>query len=281
MLVRTRSKTVTRADRLARAPRVPDAQTLRYLRLTAQIETRIEGWAQTLLGPVADAQGSVRRDMVSSDFEDAFAQLNAQLYGMLGSKELGAAIHNIGSGVVAHSTKENSRSLGIDLRGSEGHLDSYVQSFVQRNVLLIRSVSADQLGRMREIVNTYHAGQENQRSLRDQLMDTFGLSRARASLIARDQTLKANADITRLQQTQVGVSEYDWTTAGDERVRGRPGGKWANSAGDHWVLDGTRQSWLTAGPIVDGSTGRREHPGKDFQCRCVPVPVVDHLLGRR
>lgn len=270
---------LSKASRRALAPRIPTQQELRYLKLAAAVQNRVAGMVETLFTGPANALGPARADVVGSDFEDAFAELNAQLLGLFGGKELKGQLQGIGEGIVSHGVKEMERTLAIDLRGTEGGLDPYVQQFVARNVNLIRSVSFDQLPRMREVINNYHAGQTNQRSLRDQLMDTFDLSRARASLIARDQTLKANADITQLQQNRAGVTEYIWTTAGDERVRGRPGGKYPDSQGDHWVLDGTRQNWALP-PVVDPTTGRREHPGKDFQCRCVPVPVVDQLLGR-
>src|SRR5690606_35480604 len=60
--------------------------------------------------------------------------------------------------------------------------------------------------------------------------------------------------------------------------RGRPGGVWAKSQANHWILDGTRQRWAVA-PVTNPRTGARNHPGKDYQCRCTATPVVDHLLG--
>lgn len=278
-LLRRNTGQMTRAQRMIVAPKVPTAVQVRYLRLAGQAQDRVQQWARELLGPPADELAPARKDVVGRAFEDAFSELNARLLSLYDGPGYKGALQDIGQGVVAHATKETERTLKIDLRGAEGHLDPYVKEFVRRNVQLIKSVSFDQLGRMREIVDGYQAGQTNQKSLRDQLMETFDLPRARAELIARDQVLKANAQILQQQQTQVGVTEYIWTTAGDERVRGRPGGKWANSSGDHWHLDGTRQSW-TAPPVVDPTTGRREHPGGDYQCRCVAVPVVDQLLGR-
>ncbi|MFK5165309.1 minor capsid protein, partial [Propionibacterium freudenreichii] len=60
-----------------------------------------------------------------------------------------------------------------------------------------------------------------------QIEERFNVSRSRATLIARDQTLKTNANISQLRQQNVGVTHYFWISSRDERVRGTPGGEWA------------------------------------------------------
>lgn len=95
------------------------------------------------------------------------------------------------------------------------------------------------------------------------VQDRLGVGRARAELIARDQVGKLNADMTRERQRAVGVTRYKWSTSRDERVRE-----------SHRHLEGSIQTWANP-PIVDPRTGRRDHPGRDFQCRCVAIPVFD------
>lgn len=95
------------------------------------------------------------------------------------------------------------------------------------------------------------------------LQEQASYSQSRAELTARDQTLKAYAQIQQARQTAAGITRYVWTTALDERVRP-----------DHADLDGTVQAWDDP-PVVDQRTGRRGHPGEDFQCRCTAVPVLE------
>ena len=95
------------------------------------------------------------------------------------------------------------------------------------------------------------------------LEEQVGYSRSRAELTARDQTLKMYSQIQEQRQRAAGITRYVWTTSLDERVRE-----------DHAALDGSVQSWDDP-PIVDKRTGRREHPGRDFQCRCTAVPILD------
>lgn len=94
--------------------------------------------------------------------------------------------------------------------------------------------------------------------LRDQLVTRGNVSQSRAALIARDQTLKLNGQITRIRQQHAGVTSYTWSTSKDERVRE-----------EHAALEGDTIRWDNP-PSVG-------HPGEDFQCRCVAIPLIDEL----
>ena len=59
------------------------------------------------------------------------------------------------------------------------------------------------------------------------------------------------------------MEEYAWSESGDGRVRD-----------SHKHLNKKRFRWSDP-PIVDAKTGRRCHPGQDYQCRCVALPVFD------
>jgi SPP1 gp7 family putative phage head morphogenesis protein len=90
------------------------------------------------------------------------------------------------------------------------------------------------------------------------LEQRFGIARRRANLIARDQIGKLNSRITRARQEEFGITEYTWSTAGDERVRPL-----------HRKRDGKRFRW--SDPPSDGA------PGEPIQCRCVAIPIIPGL----
>ena len=96
-----------------------------------------------------------------------------------------------------------------------------------------------------------------------EIQKVYGMDRRHAQLIARDQTAKLNGAITRRQQEDAGISEYIWSTSGDSRVRET-----------HAALNNKRFKWNDP-PVVDAKTGRRCHPGEDYQCRCVALAVFD------
>lgn len=119
-----------------------------------------------------------------------------------------------------------------------------------------------------------------------------GLSEKRANFIARDLLGKVNGLVTKNLQTGIGLTHYLWRTAFDERVRGRPGGVYADSLSDHWALDDKVCSWSDPnvvsydyGLTFVSRTGNmvRLQPGQDWQCRCIAVPwaqdLVMELLG--
>ena len=88
--------------------------------------------------------------------------------------------------------------------------------------------------------------------------------KSRATLIARDQTLKLYADIDRARQQRLGIAKYIWRSSGDGATRSH-----------HTDLDGLVFSW---GEPPEGGGSRAEdsgHPGEGVQCRCTAEPVLD------
>lgn len=147
-----------------------------------------------------------------------------------------------------------------------------LKQWVTRNVNLITSVPDMTMTRITNIIqNGLLTGRSNA-SISRQIQWAYGVDRRKAQFWARDQMAKLNSDLAQQQMQDAGVEEYIWQTAGDERVRGNPAGKWPK--GDHYELDGTRHSWNNP-PIVDMRTGRRAHPGMDYRCRCVALPIFN------
>lgn len=87
------------------------------------------------------------------------------------------------------------------------------------------------------------------------IRDRTGVSRSRASLIARNEVGNAAAYATQKSQAQAGCTEYIWRAASDRRVRP-----------EHAARNGKRFSWDD--PPPDG------HPGEPINCRCVALAVI-------
>ena len=140
--------------------------------------------------------------------------------------------------------------------------------WIRRNTDLI-SERADLRRRIESIISDPLTQGLRVEEIARMLEEQVGFAASRARLVARDQTLKLYGQIQQERQQRAGIEEYIWTTADDERVRP-----------DHAELDGSVQRWDTP-PVVDWRTMRREHPGGDFQCRCVSVPVLSEAQGGR
>ncbi len=161
-------------------------------------------------------------------------------------------IGDIGRRVSEHNGRQMRRIVGIDPRVDPG-TGPVIDGFRQENLRLITNLTQDMFDRIDEIVTERLAGRVE--DLSKELQKGLDFTKARANLIARDQTLKLNGQLTRVRQQNAGVSEYIWTTSGDEKVRE-----------EHAALEGTRQRWDN--PPAPG------HPGEDYQCRCTPYPVI-------
>jgi SPP1 gp7 family putative phage head morphogenesis protein len=125
--------------------------------------------------------------------------------------------------------------------------------WVERNTELIQMEERAR-AEVREIIEGPLREGIRVEEVRARIQERMGVVQSRAELIARDQTLKLYGQIQEARQTDAGIEEYTWSTSLDERVRSR-----------HTELEGTTQRWDTP-PVVDRKTGRRAHPGEDFQC---------------
>lgn len=124
------------------------------------------------------------------------------------------------------------------------------------NVNLIKTIPTQYFDRLNTTVLTGIQQGQRYSDIADSIQDIYGVTDNRAKLIARDQTSKTNAAIAETRQTDLGIEEYTWLTAGDERVRET-----------HADNDGQVFRW-------DSPPAETGHPGHDINCRCVAVPMM-------
>ena len=147
----------------------------------------------------------------------------------------------------------------------QGEIQAAFQAAVDSNVGLITSIPDQYFDRMQEVM--FDHMQSGQRwetlvgGLRDAIDDVNNLADYRVALIARDQTSKMAATFNEARTRSVGISQYTWQTAGDERVRE-----------SHAANDGQVFSFDTP-PEETGN------PGDDVNCRCVAIPYVEEAEG--
>lgn len=131
--------------------------------------------------------------------------------------------------------------------------------FREANLSLLDEAFREYAGAVRVVFESPSAIGATVSQLQELLKQAGVGTRARAELIARDQTLKFNGQLAKARQVAAGVLKYTWVTSRDERVRAT-----------HKALDRRVFHWGEPTPIG-------YEPGQDYQCRCVAVPVLDHL----
>ncbi len=125
------------------------------------------------------------------------------------------------------------------------------------------------------------------RTLRQQIKEEFKVSDGRAKVLARDQTAKMNTSISAIRQKAIGIDMYIWRTVQDERVVGKPGGRYPKGTKlhkNHYIMEGKCCRWDNPDVYSEdnGKTWKNRteqmphnHPGDDIMCRCRPEALID------
>ena len=205
-------------------------------------------------------EGEYIADSYVKTFESAFDRLHRH-YG-----DIGEQARRVAADFVGNADRENRRrfysamedAAGIDLQSvlnNEG-LENTLAATTRENVNLIKSIPAQYLKDIESIVFTETVKGSNAGSMIKQISEKGGVSERRAKLIARDQTSKFNAALTQKRSENLGVEEYVWRTAEDDRVRPT-----------HAANNGKTFRWDSPPP----KTG---HPSDDVQCRCYAESIL-------
>ena len=178
---------------------------------------------------------------------------------------------NVQAQIVANSFVNNSdrankqrfysaieQGIGIDLSSivQSENLEDILVATTRQNVSLIKSIPEEYFKKIESIVFTGTTQGRVASSIIEEIRKTNNGNLKRAKVIARDQSSKLNSALNQQRQQNLGVEEYIWRTAGDERVRD-----------SHKSKNGKIYRW-------DDPPADTGHPGQDIQCRCVAQPII-------
>lgn len=154
---------------------------------------------------------------------------------------------------------------GVDIRQAmtaHGPILDAMDDALEANVDLITSIPEEYFDDIEDTISeTWNEGRPWPSMVED-VQERGDVCQSRAELIARDQTARMNGAFNRVRQQSIGISRYEWQTAGDDRV-----------SEAHAELEGTTHDWDDPPTDDDGNTG---HPGENRpNCRCVASPLLD------
>lgn len=206
-----------------------------------------------------ESEYSYTRDAYGSRIEEALQRLAASFGGIgdLARRMTDKFMRALSAANAAQQAEMIRRAIGVDLGASLNALDirRVVEAATVNNVQLIRSIPAQYVDKLQNLVLTNVAVGKRFESIEGEIQTLLDTTESRAKLIARDQTSKVNGQITEARQTALGIERYTWSTSGDERVRE-----------EHAALDGETFAWND--PPSEG------HPGSAIACRCVALPEI-------
>ena len=277
----------SRAVRRANSPRPPRAAALAMTKAINSKLGQLEAVIERLLFPVLDefAERGERPIAFSIDEpDDARTRVDAAIPRYVGARleaidlhlaeifderELVDGLEVIGKRVSTINATELQRVVGVSIREAAPEIASNIEAWRALNVSRIKSLAGQELVEITQLLESSELIGARVEVLRKAIEDRFSVTRSKAALLARDQTLTLNSQIAKARQQAVGISEYVWTTSGDERVRTFDDGNT-----DHSILDGKTFRWDTGADVGDG---RMLNPGEDYQCRCTAFPVLAEL----
>lgn len=145
--------------------------------------------------------------------------------------------------------------------------DATSSDFIRKNTRLITNMSDDLLNRIADVLEKNEGSRWEEIAPKIQAVADISVRRAR--LIARDQTITLQSQITQQQHQDLGITEYVWTVTSDpSRTR-----EW------HADLDGEVIQYDD--PPMGGGTAKtdRGHAGSGINCMCQQIPVVPLFAG--
>jgi SPP1 gp7 family putative phage head morphogenesis protein len=161
---------------------------------------------------------------------------------------------------------------GIDVFGDSPKLQDILSASIADNSRLITTIPEQYLNQVQSIVVSNMRSGLRPSAIVKQLSKQFGISQRRAALIARDQTSKANGELSKQRQEDTGFKFFKWKTSEDVRVRDDH-----DDISDEDIGFGKGVYKWDDPPKNEG--GIPIIPGSEINCRCVAIPVTGRQVA--
>lgn len=156
-------------------------------------------------------------------------------------------------------------SVSVDLTkvlAEEPGIAEALTGFVSENVSLIRSIQTRYFSEVEEQISAAVADGVRAGDLADIILEITGergdVAESNALRIANDQIGKLTGQLNEIRQTNLGITQFIWSSSHDSRVRP-----------EHQEYDGQTYDW------DDPPDG--EVPGEPINCRCFATPLFSEL----
>ena len=240
------------------------AETELELRKLFKTEHAEEFFAQDLAPTVAQdasisSQARILTNALLKKFTDLFASLAKPM-----AEEFAKASDKSSDIAVKSSIRHLSDELSLPTKTiASGPLNDILNATVTENVGLIKSIPNHYLSGVQGAVMRSITTGNGMQDLVPYLQKHKGITLRRARTIARDQTKKAFANLSKERMQKIGVREYIWRhTSGSRQPRKL-----------HEELDG-RVCRYDDPPVIQKSPLVRGHPGQLINCACRMQPIL-------
>ena len=263
-------------NKLLRAPRgIPKAEAL-YLKIATKIgkeieQAALESFDGVIITEEFPIQGQlrVRTEDATIDYKrylERMERYRQRILEITDKSRLVGFLREVARQASSSNAFDIAQVLGIRPPELETGL---LQSWIEENVRQIDRISARQATRIEEVLQRATDEGVRHETIVQDIQQASGKSVTQARLIARDQTLTINADLTETRHKNLGIHRYKFGDSRDSRVRShhaRLGDR--SRAGEVFEYDN---------PPMGGGTTEREagNPGQGILCRCLAYPELD------
>jgi len=168
------------------------------------------------------------------------------------------------------ATVKGIESISVSPSITPGIRERITKELTENLDLYVKNFAAEEIPELRRLVEANAFAGYRVDRLAKIIEARFGVTQRKAAFLARQETSLLVSKYREARYQSIGCNEYVWRTMEDSRVRPtRP-----RETNNHRVLNGRVFSWSQP-PVVDTANGRRCHPGQDYGCRCIPLPVLN------
>ena len=238
---------------------IPGAENL-YLQIATQLSREIQDAAKGVLelGTVILEEPSqnvvhLRKNAVDYEaFRARMERYRQRLLEILSTDRITEMVREVARYASSSNAFDLARVLGVRPIELEGGL---LETWISENVKLIQGLAAKQTARVEEVIQKASEQGLRFEAIAADVQKATGKSLTEAKLIARDQSLSINGQLTKQRHKQLGIHKYEWSTSNDSRVRD-----------NHQELGGKVFDWES--PPQGGGTGPNDygHPGSGILC---------------
>lgn len=135
------------------------------------------------------------------------------------------------------------------------------------NVGLIKSIPSRYFSQIESLTAQSYSNGRNLQMFTEGIKKLYPVTANRAVLIARDQTNKANAVVSRTRQLELGLTEAIWVHSGGGKI---PRPSHVKAGAEH------RRYKIAEGCPIDGEFIQ---PGEKIGCRCISRPILPYVTA--
>jgi SPP1 gp7 family putative phage head morphogenesis protein len=160
------------------------------------------------------------------------------------------------------------KAITVQPKLSKKQIDTISEEYSENMKLYIRDFVDEEVKKLRKEVEANVMAGMRYENLVDTIQKSYGVSQNKAKFLARQESNLLVAKFREVRYREVGLEKYEWRcVAGSAEHPVRD---------SHLALDGKIFSWDNP-PVttMPGKPQRRNHPGEDYNCRCLAVPVLE------